>query len=115
MSGCTDHFAQTEDDGYETGREAVASFNIPPPIEPAQYEDPVYDVTELPGCIPESQQHNMNMYQVKAWPHRARFANAARLRAVFHLVFSHTEYGLRCRGPFGKKYTLRMAFGVTRA
>ena len=64
ISGCTDHYAATEEEGFECGRDVVATFNIPETIEPEGYEEPLYDPSELPGLIPQSQQHTMDMYKV---------------------------------------------------
>ena len=64
-SGCTDHFAATEEEGFQLGRDIVSTFNVPEQAVPADYEEPLFDPAELPACIPGLDQHNMDMYKVK--------------------------------------------------
>ena len=65
VSGCTDYFAQTEEEGFQIGRDTVAGFNLPDPMGP-QLEpcDPLFDPEELDGLIPAKDQHNMDILQV---------------------------------------------------
>ena len=63
-SGCTDHFAATEEEAYETGRDIVATFNVDEPVEPSDYDEPVLDPAEMTGLIPTSEQYKMDPYQV---------------------------------------------------
>lgn len=67
VSGCTDYFAQTEEEGFQIGRDTVAGFNLPDPMGP-QLEpcDPLFDPEELDGLIPAKDQHNMDILQVIA-------------------------------------------------
>ena len=64
-SGCTDHFAATEEEGFSLGRDVVTSFNLTPREEPSGFEEPLYDVEELEGLIPEHNLHEMDSYQVR--------------------------------------------------
>jgi 3-methylcrotonyl-CoA carboxylase beta subunit len=64
LSGLTDHYAETEEEAFETGRDIVASFNVDPVVLPEQYDEPAFDPTELLGLIPPKDQHLMDMYQV---------------------------------------------------
>ncbi|XP_074642210.1 methylcrotonoyl-CoA carboxylase beta chain, mitochondrial-like [Tubulanus polymorphus] len=67
VSGCTDYYAETEDEAYKTTRDIVLTLNIPELLEPnKEAEDPVFDAAEIPGLIPIKDQHNMNMYKVLA-------------------------------------------------
>ncbi len=68
VSGCTDHFADTEEEGFKCGRDVVATFNIPETVEPEGYDEPVYDPNELLGLIPHAQQHTMDMHKVLSHP-----------------------------------------------
>ncbi|XP_072023384.1 methylcrotonoyl-CoA carboxylase beta chain, mitochondrial-like [Amphiura filiformis] len=52
VSGVTDHFADTEEDAYETGRNIITSLNLSLPSEPDVYDEPLYNVTELTGLAP---------------------------------------------------------------
>ena len=65
VSGCTDYFAQAEEEGFQIGRDTVAGFNLPDPMGP-QLEpcDPLFDPEELDGLIPAKDQHNMDILQV---------------------------------------------------
>ena len=65
-SGCTDHFAETEEEGFQLGRDIVTTFNIPEQDEPSNYEEPLFDPAELPGCIPSTEQHTTDMYKVRS-------------------------------------------------
>ncbi|ELT91631.1 hypothetical protein CAPTEDRAFT_181443 [Capitella teleta] len=65
-SGLTDHYAETEEEAFETGRDIVASFNVDPVRLPEGYDEPAFDPEELIGLIPCSEQHFMDMYQVIA-------------------------------------------------
>ncbi|XP_038068954.1 methylcrotonoyl-CoA carboxylase beta chain, mitochondrial-like [Patiria miniata] len=51
VSGVMDHFAATEEDAFETGREIVASLNEQGPVEYEGWEEPLYSVDELPGLV----------------------------------------------------------------
>ena len=42
----------------------VATFNMPEPVEPEQFDEPLYDVQDLIGIIPSKDQHTMDPYQV---------------------------------------------------
>ncbi len=64
VSGCTDHFAPTEADAFEMGRDVVATFNMPEVIAPEGYDEPMYDPADLVGLIPYQDQHKMDPYQV---------------------------------------------------
>ena len=68
-SGCTDHCAETEEEGFQLGRDIVTTFNIPEQYEPSNYEEPRFDPAELPGCIPSTEQHTMDMYKVRSGIH----------------------------------------------
>ena len=65
VSGCTDYYAETEQEGFQMGRDAVAGFNLPDPLGP-QLEpcDPIYDPGDLEGLIPARDQHLMDIHQV---------------------------------------------------
>lgn len=67
VSGCTDYYAETEQDGFQIGRDVVAGFNLPNPpgphIDPC---NPEFDPEELDGLIPCSDQHTMDVLQVIA-------------------------------------------------
>ena len=65
VSGCTDYYAETEEEGFQMGRDAVAGFNLPDPLAP-QLEpcDPIYDPGDLEGLIPVRDQHLMDIHQV---------------------------------------------------
>ena len=65
VSGCTDYYAETEQEGFQMGRDAVAGFNLPDPLGP-QLEpcDPIYDPGDLEGLIPARDQHLLDIHQV---------------------------------------------------
>lgn len=63
-SGVTDHYAETEQEAFETGRDIVASFNVEPVSSPEGFDEPLYDPAELLGIIPHKDQHTMDMYKV---------------------------------------------------
>ena len=65
VSGCTDYYAETEQEGFQMGRDAVAGFNLPDPLGP-QLEpcEPIYDPGDLEGLIPARDQHLMDIHQV---------------------------------------------------
>ena len=65
VSGCTDHFASTEEEAFSIARDAVAAFNIEPLQNTENYDDPVYDPDELLGIIPCKDQHTLDMYKVQ--------------------------------------------------
>ena len=66
VSGCTDYYAETEQDGFQIGRDVVAGFNLPNPPGPLTDPcDPLFDPEELNGLIPSSDQHTMDVLQVK--------------------------------------------------
>ena len=65
VSGCTDYYAETEQDGFQIGRDVVAGFNLPNPPGPQMDPcDPLFDPEELNGLIPNSDQHTMDVLQV---------------------------------------------------
>ena len=64
VSGVTDHYADTETEGFEIGRDVVAAFNVPEATSNIGYDEPIYPVEELQSLIPQQNQHGMNMYKV---------------------------------------------------
>ncbi|KAK3803849.1 hypothetical protein RRG08_029441 [Elysia crispata] len=68
-SGCTDYFAADETTALQMGRDIVSSLNVfcNEEKEFAQYDEPLFDVNEIPGIIPSPKDHhNMNMFQIIA-------------------------------------------------
>ncbi|MCL4116208.1 UNVERIFIED_CONTAM: hypothetical protein GTU68_023427, partial [Idotea baltica] len=47
VSGCTDYFAETEQEGLEMLRDAFATLDIAPPPSRARQNNPLYDVMDL--------------------------------------------------------------------
>lgn len=69
ISGCTDHFATSEQEAFEMARGIVASLNLPPSravIKEAQ--PPAYDSSdeEFAGLIPETLEEKWPMFEVRA-------------------------------------------------
>ena len=91
VSGCTDYFSETEEEAFSTGRDVVATFNIPPVIPAESIEEPLYDPKELAGIIPVQQQHTMDMYKVGYTPsqrghyHHSMFHNPTAAVNLFHV------------------------------
>ena len=68
ISGCTDYFSLSEDDAIETGKNIMASLNMPTYVsEPTYFEEPLYDTEELQAlAIPYDGKDKMEMYKVIA-------------------------------------------------
>ncbi|XP_023214965.1 methylcrotonoyl-CoA carboxylase beta chain, mitochondrial-like isoform X2 [Centruroides sculpturatus] len=49
VSGCTDYFAETEDEAIEMCRESILTFNLEKFAPPPEYLEPVYSAAELNG------------------------------------------------------------------
>ena len=64
VSGCTDHFAATEPEAYELCRDIVSTYNIRPIPATKEIREPMFDADELPGLIPRTNQHTMDMHKV---------------------------------------------------
>ncbi|XP_068098577.1 methylcrotonoyl-CoA carboxylase beta chain, mitochondrial-like [Hyperolius riggenbachi] len=56
VSGCVDHFAAAEPEAYNRVRCIVSTLNFDPTPEehPQEYEDPLYDTSELAGLAPRA-------------------------------------------------------------
>lgn len=68
-SGCTDYFAEEEITALQMGRDIVSSLNVCCKVEKefTEFDEPLYDVSEIPGIIPSSQDHHtINMNQIIA-------------------------------------------------
>ncbi|RUS85170.1 hypothetical protein EGW08_007074 [Elysia chlorotica] len=68
-SGCTDYFATDEATALQMGRDIVSSLNVYCNSEKEfpEYDEPVFDVDEIPGIIPSPKDHHkMNMLQIIA-------------------------------------------------
>lgn len=66
-SGCTDYFAENESDALRLGRDIVASLNVTcnDMLDSHKYDEPLFDVEELPGIIPAPHNHHkIDMYKV---------------------------------------------------
>ncbi|CAH1772729.1 unnamed protein product [Owenia fusiformis] len=64
VSGCTDYYEKTEEDAFQTGRDIIACLNIDEPEDLIDFEDPLYNINDIPGIIPVDNQHNMDIYKV---------------------------------------------------
>ena len=64
MSGCTDHFAANEKEAFEMSRALVDTFGVMPTEYESEYDDPQFDVDEMPGLIPHTDQHSMDIRKV---------------------------------------------------
>eukprot|EP00057_Strongylocentrotus_purpuratus_P009187 XP_011663661.1 PREDICTED: probable methylcrotonoyl-CoA carboxylase beta chain, mitochondrial [Strongylocentrotus purpuratus] len=51
VSGCTDHFASTEEEGFTMGRDSISTLNVTPPSDPTQWNEPLYSQDELLGLV----------------------------------------------------------------
>ncbi|XP_059148388.1 methylcrotonoyl-CoA carboxylase beta chain, mitochondrial-like [Physella acuta] len=68
-SGCTDYFAENEADALRLGRDIVASLNVTcnDALDSHKYDEPLFDVEELPGIIPAPHNHHkIDMYKIIA-------------------------------------------------
>ncbi|GAB1601179.1 methylcrotonoyl-CoA carboxylase beta chain, mitochondrial-like isoform X1 [Argonauta hians] len=66
MSGCSDHYADTEEEGFQITRDIVAALNLTPYKNMSTSLLPYYDPLELPSLIPEVNQHEMDSYKIIA-------------------------------------------------
>ncbi|XP_029642121.1 methylcrotonoyl-CoA carboxylase beta chain, mitochondrial-like [Octopus sinensis] len=66
MSGCSDHYADTEDEAFSITRDIVATLNLAPCENTSVSPPPYYDPSELLGLIPEENQHAMDPYKIIA-------------------------------------------------
>ncbi|KAL3869882.1 hypothetical protein ACJMK2_042509 [Sinanodonta woodiana] len=65
VSGCTDYYAETEEVGFEIGRDIIEGLNLPcHPGPQRQPQLPLYNPAELNGLIPARNQHQMDIYKV---------------------------------------------------
>ena len=64
VSGCTDYYSKTEEEAFETSRDIVATFNIEPVVYSDDYDEPLFDTSDLLGLIPKDNQHTMDMNKV---------------------------------------------------
>ncbi|GFO19312.1 methylcrotonoyl-coa carboxylase beta chain, mitochondrial [Plakobranchus ocellatus] len=68
-SGCTDYFAEDETAALQLGRDIVSSLNVACNEEKEflDYDEPVFDVNEIPGIIPHPDCYSeINMFQIIA-------------------------------------------------
>ncbi|XP_023931149.1 methylcrotonoyl-CoA carboxylase beta chain, mitochondrial [Lingula anatina] len=66
VSGCTDYFAHTEEEGLEYGRDIVASLNIPDRLGHSSYEEPQFSPEELPGLVPSDLSKSLDITKILA-------------------------------------------------
>jgi len=64
VSGCTDYYAETEQEAFQMGRASVAAFNFDPVVANPSVIEPVYNAEELLGIIPADNSGHLDMYQV---------------------------------------------------
>ena len=64
MSGCTDHYATSEEEAFETARDCIAALNLPEHIPHQHYDEPLYHIDDMLGIIPKHDQHEMDMNKV---------------------------------------------------
>ncbi len=92
------------------GRDVVSTFNIPPLSAPRRYEEPLFDPGELPGCVPRSGQHTMNMYQVQTTP----FSSEINLPVWGRPIFTLNAFQVIARIVDGSKFQeFKAMFGTT--
>ena len=70
-SGCTDYYAETEEEAFELGRASVAAFNIEPVQAPTDVREPVFSADDILGLItPDNKMYihqvNMSLYIIIA-------------------------------------------------
>lgn len=47
VSGCTDYYAENEEEAFEMCRESVSSLNIPEISQPSSFNEPLYSIKDL--------------------------------------------------------------------
>nr|XP_054764258.1 methylcrotonoyl-CoA carboxylase beta chain, mitochondrial-like [Lytechinus pictus] len=66
VSGCTDHFAATEEEGFAMGRDSISTLNITPPSDPVGWKEPLYSQDELLGLVSQSGEVKGQMRKILA-------------------------------------------------
>ncbi|XP_071952216.1 biotin-dependent 3-methylcrotonyl-coenzyme A carboxylase beta1 subunit-like [Antedon mediterranea] len=67
VSGVADHFAETEIEAFEMGRNIVDTLNEPYPDEPTEFTEPMYSTDDLAGLAPRhSLDLDYNPYKILA-------------------------------------------------
>uniref|UniRef100_A0AAR2LQQ1 methylcrotonoyl-CoA carboxylase n=1 Tax=Pygocentrus nattereri TaxID=42514 RepID=A0AAR2LQQ1_PYGNA len=62
VSGCVDHFAAVESEGYECTRNIISTLNFELPEEnTTEVEEPLYSAEELMGLAPKSYNYSMDV------------------------------------------------------
>lgn len=54
QSGVTDHFARNEYHALKITRDIVSNLGPDPTIKYDPYKEPLYDINDIPGILPES-------------------------------------------------------------
>ncbi|XP_030851644.1 methylcrotonoyl-CoA carboxylase beta chain, mitochondrial [Strongylocentrotus purpuratus] len=66
VSGCTDHFASTEEEGFTMGRDSISTLNVTPPSDPTQWNEPLYSQDELLGLVSKTGEVKGQMRKILA-------------------------------------------------
>ncbi len=64
ISGCTDYFAENEEEAFEMCRDSVSTFNFSQLSKPISYEEPLYSKDELLIISGRDHLYKKDMYMV---------------------------------------------------
>lgn len=64
ISGCTDYFAETEEEAFEMCRESILTLNVPADPNEAKFVEPLYPIDELEVLSGKDVLSKSDMYEV---------------------------------------------------